>query len=87
MPNNQTFDCLPLKSKDTYTMSFRIARFAITDDSYEMLVTNLDRSEFSTNDLKEIYHLRWGIETSFCTIVTVSLLRTDNNACSTANAE
>lgn len=65
MPTIQTFDYLPLKSKDTYTMSFRIARFAIADDSYEMLVTNLDRSEFSTNDLKEIYHLRWGIETSF----------------------
>ena len=65
MPTNQTFDYLPLKSKDTYTMSFRIARFSIADDSYEMLVTNLDRSEFSTNDLKEIYHLRWGIETSF----------------------
>lgn len=65
MPTNQTFDYLPHKSKDTYTMSFRIARFSIADDSYEMLVTNLDRSEFSTNDLKEIYHLRWGIETSF----------------------
>lgn len=65
MPTIQAFDYLPLKSKDTYTMSFRIARFAIADDSYEMLVTNLNRSEFSTNDLKEIYHLRWGIETSF----------------------
>ena len=65
MPTNQIFDYLPLKSKDTYTMSFRITRFSIADDSYEMLVTNLDRSEFSTNDLKEIYHLRWGIETSF----------------------
>lgn len=65
MPTIQTFDYLPLKSKDTYTMCFRIARFAITDDTYEMLVTNLNRSEFSTNDLKEIYHLRWGIETSF----------------------
>ena len=65
MPTIQAFDYLPLKSKDTYAMSFRIARFAIADDSYEMLVTNLNRSEFSTNDLKEIYHLRWGIETSF----------------------
>lgn len=65
MPTNQTFDYLPLKSEDTYTISFRITRFSIADDSYEMLVTNLDRSEFSTNDLKEIYHLRWGIETSF----------------------
>ena len=65
MPTIQAFDYLPLKSKDTYAMSFRIARFAIADDSYEMLVTNLNRSEFSINDLKEIYHLRWGIETSF----------------------
>ena len=65
MPTNQTFDYLPLKSKDTYTMNFRIVRFAIADNSYEMLVTNLSQSEFSTNDLKEIYHLRWGIETSF----------------------
>ncbi len=65
MPTVQTFDYLPLKSKDTYTMSFRIARFSIADDSYEMLVTNLNRSEFLINDLKEIYHLRWGIETSF----------------------
>ena len=65
MPTNQTFDYLPLKSKDTYTMSFRITRFSIADDSYEMLVTNLDRSESSRNDLKEIYHMRWGIETSF----------------------
>lgn len=65
MPTIQTFDYLPLKSKDTYTMNFRIVRFAIADNSYEMLVTNLSQSEFSTNDLKEIYHLRWGIETSF----------------------
>lgn len=65
MPTIQKFDYLPRKSKETYTIRFRIARFAITDDSYEILVTNLERSEFSTNDLKEIYHLRWGIETSF----------------------
>ena len=65
MPANQIFDYLPIKSKDTYTIRFRIARFSIDDDSYEMLVTNLERSEFSAKDLKEIYHLRWGIETSF----------------------
>lgn len=65
MPTIQTFDYLPRKSKDTYTMNFRIVRFAITDNSYEILVTNLSQSEFSTDDLKELYHLRWGIETSF----------------------
>jgi IS4 transposase len=65
MPTVQSFDYLPIKSKDTYTIKFRIARFAISDDSYELLITNLDRSEFSTDELKEIYFLRWGIETSF----------------------
>ena len=46
-------------------MNFRIVRFAISEDSYEMLVTNLDKFEFSSDDLKKIYHMRWGIETSF----------------------
>jgi hypothetical protein len=65
MPSCQNFDYLPPKSKDTYTLKFRITRFAISNDSYEVLVTNLERSKFSTDELKEIYHLRWGIETSF----------------------
>lgn len=65
MPTCQTFDYLPIKSKETYSMRFRIVRFAISENSYEMLVTNLNNNEFSTEDLKKIYHLRWGIETSF----------------------
>jgi hypothetical protein len=65
MPSCQSFDYLPPKSKDTYTLKFRITRFALSDDSYEVLVTNLERSRFSIDELKEIYYLRWGIETSF----------------------
>lgn len=65
MPQNQMFDYLPPKSEETYTLTFRIARFQISDENYEVLVTNLDRSQFPTNSLKEIYQLRWGIETSF----------------------
>lgn len=65
MPSCQSFDYLPPKNKGTYTLKFRIARLAISDDSYEVLVTNLTCSEFSTDELKEIYHMRWGIETSF----------------------
>lgn len=33
--------------------------------SPEKLVTNLPASEFSPGDLKELYHLRWGVETCF----------------------
>lgn len=65
MPTCQTFDYLPVKSKDTYALSFRIVRFPISDDSYEVLLTNLNRHDFSIENLKEIYNLRWGIETSF----------------------
>lgn len=65
MPGNQMFDYLPPNSEGTYELSFRVVRFAISEDSYEMLITNLDRFLFPIEKLKEIYHLRWGIETSF----------------------
>ena len=65
MPANQKFDFLPLKSNDIYPLSFRIARFAISEEHYEVVITNLDRLEFPVEKLKEIYELRWGIETSF----------------------
>lgn len=65
MPNNQAFDYLPPGSKGIYRLPFRIARFPIGDDSYEVVATNLDRFSFPVEKLKEIYGLRWGIETSF----------------------
>lgn len=65
MPSNQKFDFLPVGDKGTYPMSFRILRFPISENSYEMIITNLDRNAFSLENIKEIYHLRWGIETSF----------------------
>jgi len=40
-------------------------RIKISDDKYETLVTNLRVDEFSADDIKKIYKLRWGIETSF----------------------
>ncbi|MGM9890257.1 MAG: IS4 family transposase [Floccifex porci] len=50
-------------------MTLRFVRFRLEDakeeDSYECLVTNLSEEEMSVSDLKEIYRLRWGIETGF----------------------
>ena len=46
-------------------MSFRIVRFKISDDTYETIVTSLDKKQFPISKIKELYHLRWGIETSF----------------------
>lgn len=46
-------------------LSFRLVRLRIAPDSYELLLTNLPIDRFSVQDLKDLYHLRWGIETSF----------------------
>ena len=62
MPVNQVFDYLPRKSDKTYELSFRIIRFPIGSNSYEIIITNLDRNIFDVKKIKEIYHLRWGIE-------------------------
>ncbi len=63
--NYATFDFLPDGSKDCFPFSFRIVRIKISDYNFETLVTNLDATEFSAEEIKYIYKLRWGIETSF----------------------
>ncbi len=65
MPKSQKFDFLPVGDKGTYQLKFRIVRFPISENSYEVLITNLSKDEFSITELKELYHMRWGIETSF----------------------
>ena len=65
LPNNSTFDYLDLCENPFYPISFRVVRFKLSDDSYETLITNLDRFSFPLMKMKELYHLRWGIETSF----------------------
>lgn len=65
MPANQKFDYLPVGDKGNYPISFRVVRFAISEDTYEVIITNLSEKEFPAERIKEIYHMRWGIETSF----------------------
>lgn len=62
---NMNFDYLPLKSKETYPLNFRLVRIRLSDDTVETIVTNLERDKFSVNTLKKLYKMRWGIETSF----------------------
>jgi hypothetical protein len=64
--NNKThFDYLDLHQNEFYHMFFRVIRFKITDDSYETVITNLDASTFLPDEIKKLYAMRWGIETSF----------------------
>lgn len=56
--------------EDKCVVRFRVCKFKINDpDSgkqvWEVLVTNLPRDKFDLKDMKQIYHMRWGIETSF----------------------
>lgn len=65
MPAKQKFDYLPAGDKGNYPINFRVVRFAISEDTYEVIITNLSQNEFPIERIKEIYHMRWGIETSF----------------------
>lgn len=65
LPNNARFDFFELDHVEYYEISFRVVRFKLTETTYETLITNLDESAFLATDLKELYHMRWGIETSF----------------------
>lgn len=47
-----------------YPMRFRICRFLLDNGKFETVATSLPRS-FTLEDVKALYFLRWGIETSF----------------------
>lgn len=68
--HGKPFDYLPNKNRKSdpplmYALPFRVVRFPITDNSFEVVVTNLDKDEFPADVLKQLYGMRWGIETSF----------------------
>ncbi len=48
-----------------YALKMRVVRFQLDTGEYETLVTSLDRNKFGLCDIKDLYHMRWGIETSF----------------------
>ena len=62
------FDYLPTQGYGEYEISLRVLRFPIGNGTYENIITNLPENEFHEEEIKKIYHLRWGIETSFCTL-------------------
>ena len=51
-----------------YPIRFRVVRIPLEEGSYEYIITNLPKEHFDTASLKELYHLRWCIETSFRTL-------------------
>ena len=47
-----------------YPMKLRVCRFLLDNGEFETVATSLPPS-FTLADIRELYHLRWGIETSF----------------------
>lgn len=63
--STSNFDFLDLHYNKFYPISFRVIRLLLPNGNYEMLITNLDESSFPANEIRQIYNMRWGIETSF----------------------
>lgn len=58
-------DYLDLEENLFYKMKLRVLRFKISETEYECVITNLPTEEFTAEEIKKLYAMRWGIETSF----------------------
>lgn len=63
--NNRRLQTNRVKSEGEMTFEIRCVRIKLTSGEEEILITNLDRKEFSKGSIQEIYGIRWGIETGF----------------------
>lgn len=48
-----------------YSFDLRCVRVFLPNGDVEILITNLQNNTFKRKDIEVLYHLRWGIETSF----------------------
>ena len=69
IPSKVHFDYIGDTSDALYPISFRAVRFAVKEGLYETVITNLPADRFPPPLLRELYHKRWGIETSLSTAV------------------
>ena len=80
LAHSANFDYLPSHSRKAdplkwYRLSFRVVRFQLSEDSYEVILTNLPKDKYPPSEIKRLYSMRWGIETSFRSLkYTVGLL-------------
>ena len=45
-----------------------MVKILLENGSLEVLATNLSQTEFHTKEIKELCHMRWGIETAYETL-------------------
>lgn len=70
IPHSTPFDFLSNKLRKNdpiqfYKLNFRIVRFKITEDTYETVLTNLNRIEYPAKTIKDLYARRWGLKHLF----------------------
>ena len=46
MPNNSRFDYFELHDSPFYSLSFRVVRFNVSENTNQTIITNLDKTEF-----------------------------------------
>ena len=54
--------------KNTPYLNLRIITIELDNGEKETLLTNLPETKFKTEEFKQLYHLRWGIETNYNTM-------------------
>jgi len=65
LKKSNCFDLCDLNTRFFYDLPLRVTCVRLADNSYEYLLSNLPVESFPPERLKEIYHMRWGIETAF----------------------
>ena len=59
---NVAFDYLnPEDISDEYTLKLRIVQFEVADGIFENIITTLSEEDFTVEDIKYCYNLRWSI--------------------------
>ena len=61
----QSLSCLSTENPTYIFPLIRIIKLQLNNGENEYLATNLPNKEFSKEDIKNLYGIRWGIETSF----------------------
>lgn len=59
------YDFIEPGSADVDVLKLRVLKFPVGENNYEYIVTNIPQYRLSRKEIKEIYRLRWGIETAF----------------------
>lgn len=65
VPPRRRYDFAEVNSDQVDCLKFRVLKFKLSESNYEYIITNLPRNTFPLTTIKELYHLRWNIETAY----------------------